>query len=109
MARRSTRTIAERPMRQLLSDLRVLGATDSEVGSAATADILRQRIAVNAETVMAVCHNGLGALGHLLAHSSPVVEDGTVGADSLEALGWLMAEVGDLAAVCSVLASKHRQ
>ncbi|RYE45576.1 MAG: hypothetical protein EOP24_19070 [Hyphomicrobiales bacterium] len=96
-------------MRQLLSDLRALGLADSEVASAATSVILRQRIAVNAETVMAVCHNGLGALGHLLAHSSPVIEDGTVGADSLEALGWLMAEVGDLAAVCAALASKPRQ
>ena len=109
MPRRSKRIVVERPTRRLLSDLRTLGSMDNEVASAMTTDILHQRIASNAETLMAVCHNGLGAIGHLLAHSSPVIEDGTVGADSLEAVGWLMAEIGDLAAACAVLSSECRR
>jgi hypothetical protein len=86
-------------MRQLLRDL----TPPSDDGEAL------RRLANNAEVVMAVCQNGLGALGHLLAHSSPVIEDGTVGADSIEALGWLMAELGDLAAHCMALAAECRR
>lgn len=72
-------------------------------------DVSHQAIAENAETVMAVCQNGMAALGHLLAHSAPVIEDGTIGADSLEALGWLMAEIGDLSVECMQLAARHRK
>lgn len=92
-------------MRQLLADLRALGAATPGGPTSAQYRRLHQRIAENSGTVMAVCQNGLAALGHLLAHSAPVIEDGTVGADSVEALGWLMAEVGDLAAVCLSLAT----
>ena len=66
-------------------------------------------MAESAETVMAVCQNGMAALGQLLAHSSPVIEDGTVGADSLEALGWLISELGDLSGYCMVLAAECRR
>jgi hypothetical protein len=90
-------------MRQLLSDLRKLDPKQGGSVLAETQVVLNQRTCENAATVMSVCHNGLAALGHLLAHSSPVIEDGTIGADSIEALGWLMAEIGDLAAVCAVL------
>lgn len=87
-------------MRQLLCDLKMPSSEDDEA---------RRRLADNAQAIMAVCQNGLGALGHLLANSSPVIEDGTVGADSIEALGWLMAELGDLAAHCMVLAAECRR
>lgn len=96
-------------MRQLLADLRTLGAADADELTSTHQQTLHQRIGENAATVMAVCQNGLAALGHLLAHSAPVIEDGTVGADSVEALGWLMAEVGDLAAVCLTLATRQMQ
>lgn len=39
-----------------------------------------------------------GAIGHLMAQSAPELEDGTVSADTLEALGWLLAELGELGA-----------
>ena len=95
-------------MRQLLSALRKLdsetcGATKTEAQA-----LLDRRVAESAATVMAVCHNGLAALRLLLAHSSPVIEDGTIGADSIDALGWLMAEIGDLAGACAVLAMDCR-
>jgi hypothetical protein len=58
---------------------------------------------------MAVCQNGMAAVGQLMAHSSPVIEDGTVGADSVESLGWLLSELGDLSGYCLVLASECRR
>lgn len=108
MARRPTRIEAERPIRQLLSDLRKLEAGPADTAKTGVSALLNRRMAQNAETVMAICHHGLAALGLLLAHSSPVIEDGTVGADSVEALGWLMAEIGDLASACAVLSSECR-
>lgn len=93
------RAVAINPMRELLTDLRGLGNNNRGKCDAAN----RERLASNARSVMAVSQNGMAALRHLLAHSSPVIEDGTIGADSLESLGWLMAEVGDLAAHCMEL------
>ncbi|VTU12860.1 hypothetical protein SRS16CHR_00099 [Variovorax sp. SRS16] len=66
-------------------------------------------IAEDAQSTLATVHQGLGALGHLLAHSAVVIEDGTIGADSLESLGFLMAELGDLASACMTLAAQCRQ
>jgi hypothetical protein len=108
MTRRSTRIEAQRPMRELLSDLRKLDSEGCGAIKTEAQGQLDRRVAENAATVMAVCHNGLAALGHLLAHSSPVIEDGTIGAESVEALGWLMAEIGDLAGACAVLAMDCR-
>jgi hypothetical protein len=62
-----------------------------------------------AETTMNILHNGISCLGHLLAHSAVSIEDGSIGADSLEALGYLMAELGALAAGSMVLAARCRR
>ena len=103
------RTSASRPMRELLSQLRQIQPVVGRSGLASIPISLRQPLSENAEIVMAVCQNGMAALGHLLAHSSPMIEDGTVGADSVEALGWLIAELGDLTAYCLVLAADCRR
>ena len=105
----STRTIAVHPMRDLLIQLRKVQPEVTITGTTAIPHRLRAPMAESAETVMAVCQNGMAALGHLLAHSSPVIEDGTVGADSVEALGWLIAELGDMTAYCLVLAADCRR
>ncbi len=105
----STRTIAVHPMRDLLIQLRKVQPEVTITGTTAIPHRLRAPMAESAETVMAVCQNGMAALGHLLAHSSPVIEDGTVGADSVEALGWLIAELGDMTAYCLVLAAECRR
>ena len=104
-----TRTSASHPMRDLLNHLRQVQPFSGQNGSASIPISLRQPLTENTETVMAVCQNGMAALGHLLAHSSPVIEDGTVGADSVEALGWLIAELGDMTAYCLVLAAECRR
>ena len=105
----STRTFAVHPMRDLLIQLRKVQPEVTITGTTAIPHRLRAPMAESAETVMAVCQNGMAALGQLLAHSSPVIEDGTVGADSIEALGWLIAELGDLTAYCLVLAADCRR
>ena len=105
----STRTNAVHPVRDLLSKLRQVQPEVTITGTTAIPHRLRAPMAESAETVMAVCQNGMAALGHLLAHSSPVIEDGTVGADSVEALGWLIAELGDMTAYCLVLAAECRR
>lgn len=105
----STRTIAAHPMRDLLIQLRHVQPEVTITGTTAIPHRLRAPMAESAETVMAVCQNGMAALGQLLAHSSPVIEDGTVGADSVEALGWLIAELGDMTAYCLVLAAECRR
>ncbi len=109
MHSQNTRTVASHPMRELLSHLRQVEPVDGRNGAASIPASLRTPLSENAEIVMAVCQNGMAALGHLLAHSSPVIEDGTVGADSVEALGWLIAELGDLTAYCLVLAAECRR
>lgn len=103
------RAVAMHPMRELLADLRKLPSPVVQQALVDAPSVLNRRIADNAETVMAVCQNGMAALGHLLAHSAPVIEDGTVSASSLEAIGWLMAELGDMSAACLVLSSTARR
>jgi|GEM_PF-1942454 len=109
MPSQSTRTVASHPMRELLNNLRQVHTVAGLGGSSSIPMNMRQPLTENAEIVMAVCQNGMAALGQLLAHSSPVIEDGTVGADSVEALGWLIAELGDLTAYCLVLAADCRR
>lgn len=99
LRRHEHRSVAAHPMQELLRDL----------ANPAADGVARQRIADNAETVMAVCQNGLAALGHLLAHSAPVIEDGSIGADSIEAIGYLLAELGDLSVECMLLTARHRR
>jgi hypothetical protein len=95
-------------MRELLEQLRLsvpdrcCGLPASEIGHVSA----QQQLAANATTVMGICNQGMAAIGHLLAHSAPVIEDGTIGADTVEALGWLLAELGDMAAYCMVLATQ---
>ena len=79
-----------RPMRALLQHLNQ--AEPSPFG--------RERIAHHAETSMRVIQLGLGAIGHLLAHSAVQVEDRTIPAECMESLGTLMAELSELASVC---------
>lgn len=63
----------------------------------------------NAACMASALHMGMGAIGHLLATSAPQIEDGSVGSDAIEALGWLMAELGDLGAELAVMALQCRR
>lgn len=106
----ASRTIALRPMRDLMARLPALPLTGAqEVDFAAADPALLVAIAEDAEMLMGAMHHGIGAIGQLLANSAVMVEDGTISADCLEALGFLMAELGDMAASCMTLAAHCRR
>jgi hypothetical protein len=105
---RLERAASHKPMRELLELLRQ-SVPDHRCDFSVSATKQSQaQLAANATTVMSVCNHGMAAIGHLLAHSAPVIEDGTIGADTVEALGWLLAELGDMAAYCMVLAVQNQ-
>lgn len=104
----NTRAEAHRPMQDLLTWLPRLPMTGDQVDYQAADPKVLAVIGSSAETTMNVVHNGISSIGHLLAHSAVVVEDGTIGSDALEALGYLLAELGALAAGSMVLAQRCR-
>ena len=106
----SPREQAQRPLRDLVQRLPKLPLTatqDIDFGGA-DAELL-VAIADDAETTVSVLQHGVGAIGHLLANSSAVIEDGTISADCIESLGFLIAELGDLGAGCMTLAAQCRR
>ena len=102
----SHRTDAERPLRGLLCALPQLSTSAGQIDYQAADPHLLQRVGDDAATVAAVMAQGVGAIGHLLSQCGPAIEDGSIGADSVEALGRLLGELGDLAAACQVLAAR---
>ena len=106
----ASRMEAIRPMRDLLHRLPKLPLNfNHEIDFAAADPELLVALAEDAEMLMRSMHNGVGAIGQLLAHSGVMVEDGTISADCLEALGFLMSELGDMAAGCMTLAGQCRR
>jgi hypothetical protein len=66
----------------------------------------RERIADHAATSMRVITLGLGAIGDLLAQSAVQVEERRIPSEAVESLGTLMAELGELAALCHQLCAE---
>ena len=92
-----------RPARDLLHQLSMLQIRpDFSVDYEAADAVLLLALAENSETVMATIQQGLSALGVILAHASPEVGS-EIGSDTIEALGWFMAETADIAAALLVL------
>jgi hypothetical protein len=99
---------ALRPVRELLRLLPLLTAAEgaSKVNLAPSGDLAN--LAGCAEACIRTVHLGVGALGHLVARCSMDLQDGSVPAESIENLGFLMAELGDLAAECMRIAAQCR-
>ncbi|CAN5556869.1 hypothetical protein BH10PSE16_BH10PSE16_38840 [soil metagenome] len=99
-----------RPFRELLTLLPLIPT--SEQGEldweAAEPDVL-VRLADAAEMAQRVINLGVSAIGNLLAYAAPEIETGEVSANTVEALAWLLAELGDGAAVCFELSAPCRQ
>lgn len=99
-----------RPLRDLLllmPHLQVRMGFDIDYESAEPA--LLHQIGTNADITMRTVHRGTAAIGRLLVAVSPEGGTGALPADRMEALGWLLAEMGDLAATChSITASCQR-
>lgn len=105
-----SRMNAMRPMRSLLMRLPQLPtAPGLEIDFAAADSQLLMDLLEDAQTTVDVIHLGVGAIGHLLANSAMMVEDGTIGSDCLEAIGFLLAELGDMAIGCMSLAAHCRR
>jgi hypothetical protein len=56
------------------------------------------------DVIVGLCQNGSRALGHLLAVSSAELEGGEISGDTVEGLGWLLSELGDVGAWATVMA-----
>lgn len=104
-------TQAMRPMRDFLLQLPLLTVTpELDIDYAAADPALLVQLADNSETAMRTIHLGLSAVGLLMAHSAPEIETGDISGDATEALGWLLAELGEFAATAhciSVACRKH--
>lgn len=103
-------TQATRPVRDLLLLLPHLAVTTkSDIDYAAADPALLLQLADNAETAMRTIHLGMSAMGRLLARSAPEIECREMSGDAVEALGWLMAELGEFAAVVHCIAVACRR
>jgi hypothetical protein len=105
-----TLTLPSRPLRSLLLLLPLLNAQQGSkvVYGEADPDLLVQ-LAEDAEAVIGTVQLGSSAIGQLMAHAAPEIEDRTVCSDTVEALGWLLSELNDAAATLMVLMAECRQ
>jgi hypothetical protein len=100
----------DRAMRGLVARLpRLQCDKDGCVDFAASDAALLVQLADDAETAVSAISLGISAIGNLMAYAAPEIEDGTVSSDTVEALGWHLAETGELAAVLAVLAAHCRR
>lgn len=99
---RPTRSLMELLPRLVVNDQ---GEPDFDASEATNLE----QIAQATELLQRILQLGISAIGQLLAHASVQVETGELAQDSVEALGWLLAELGDAAAACVELAAPCRR
>jgi hypothetical protein len=75
---------------------------------AATPHDTLHAIADHAEVATRTLHHGMSALGELLALSAAEVDCGDLNVSTIEAYGWLFAELASLAATCDTWAAQCR-
>lgn len=95
---------SDRPLRDLLLLMPLLSVSDrGEIDyNAATPDLLVQ-IGANADLSMRTLHRGTASIGRLLVAVSPEIGTGEFSAATVESLGWLLVELGDLASTAQCL------
>lgn len=98
-----------RPARELLLRLPLLPTTpDHRIDYEAADPALLVQLADDAETVVNTINLGLSALGTILAHAASEVGS-EIGSDTIEALGWHLAESSDTSAtLLSLIAACRR-
>jgi hypothetical protein len=87
----------------LLPHLQVRTGKNLDYESAEPA--LLHQIETNADITMRTVHRGTAAIGRLLVGISPEMGTGEIDAESIASLGWLLAELGDLAATAHSIAA----
>jgi hypothetical protein len=98
-----------RPFHDLLMVLPTVATKDGALDMANTSQDALRRLAECADAVMLTANSGNAAMGKLIALCAADAEDGSFGADALEAVGWLIAELGELAALSATLAAASRK
>lgn len=66
-------------------------------------------LAENAEEAAACITRGTSAIGSMIAHCTLEIEDGVLGHDAVEALGWMLSELGAVGSECITLAMQCRR
>jgi hypothetical protein len=100
---------ARRPLREVfvhLPRLRVDAQGTPNLVESCPSLVLQ--LAEDAEDAAGAINLGLSAIGSLVAQAAPGVTDGSVSSDAVEALGWLMADMGAVAAECLSLSLSCR-
>ena len=104
------RDSASRPVFDLIRQLPCCEVSATgEIDYDASDPELIQRIGEIAAQVMATMHRGTAAIGLLLANAGPEIETRSLSANVVEALGHTLAEMGDLAAQCDLIATSCRR
>ncbi len=104
------RDFSTRPVFDLIRQLpRCQVSAMGEIDYDASDPELIQRIGDNATQVMATMHRGTAAIGLLLANAGPEIETRSLSADVVADLGFLLAELADLAAQCDHIATSCRR
>lgn len=88
---------------------RLVTDANGNIDFPASAPALLVKIADNADTAVGAIQLGVASIGRLMSFAAPEIEDGTVSSDTVEALGWLLAEMGELAAALTVLGARCRR
>ena len=105
--RASKRPEHERPLRDLLVLLpQLVTDTSGRLDLLASSPSLVLEIAEHAEASVKVINLGIAALGNVLPYAAPEIEDGTIAMGTVEALGWLLAELSEVAVSCMVLSAE---
>ena len=95
---------SDRPLRDLLLLMPLLSVGDrGDLDYEASDPGLLKQVAANADLSMRTLHRGTAAIGRLLVAVSPEIGTGEFSADAMESVGWLLAEIADLAATAQCL------
>jgi hypothetical protein len=97
---------ARRPLRDLMLSLPHLNVRlEYHLDYESAEPALLYQIGTNADITMRTIHRGTAAIGRLLVAVSPECGTGELPADCIEALGFLLAEMGDLAVTAHSLSA----
>ena len=98
-----------RPFHDLMLQLPDLVVTDGVIDFTKSPKDTLRALAEHSESSMRTANAGINAISLLLAHAAADVEDGVLSAHAIESIGWLMAELAELAALCAYFAACSRK
>lgn len=108
--RPSIRPQGNRPTHDLMLRLPALVTLgDGGIDFEASDPGLLLNIAANASDTLRTMNLGIAAIGYLLALASPEVETREIAGEAVAAIGWLIKELSDLAAISDYLATTCRR